>query len=286
MSYIKSNSLKMKTSFIVLFVFCYSVCSSQQKKQHELFFDSGKDILTESSIKTIDSLFNKIKPEKISSVKIYGYCDSIGNKEYNNKLSIKRAQKAKAYISEKGILSDSIFIKGYGKTNQKYKSIKWDKNRRVSFELYFKKKTTPKKTVIEKPIEKIKPTDTIKTEIENFVTNSEIGDKMALKNITFYGGTDKPMTISFKTLEELVNTLKDNPTLEIAIEGHICCSTTDEDDLSGRRAKTVYNYLIGFGIAKKRLSFKGFGHTQPLTEERNSEEQQMNRRVEIRILKK
>ena len=37
---------------------------------------------------------------------------------------------------------------------------------------------------------------------------------------------------------------------------------------------------------ERRLSYKGLGHTQPLTQERTAAEQQMNRRVEIRIVKK
>lgn len=271
----------MKFRIIIIFLFCCLTAISQQRKQYELYFDSGKDVLTTSAKNTIDSLFGKVKPEKISSVKIYGYCDSIGDTDYNNKLSIRRAENVKAYIKEKGILNDSIYIKGFGKTNQKYKSVKWDKNRRVSFELYFKKKAETKPTEITQPEFKIK-----KTEIERFVEKAEVGDKIALKNIVFYGGSSEPLIESYESLENLLNALKKNPTLEICIEGHICCSSNDNDNLSGRRALTVYNYLVEYGIDKERLSYKGFGHTQPLNEELNQAQQQINRRVEIRIVKK
>ncbi|KAF5033394.1 OmpA family protein [anaerobic digester metagenome] len=87
-------------------------------------------------------------------------------------------------------------------------------------------------------------------------------------------------------MEELYQVMIDNPTLEISIEGHICCSRLDEDDLSGQRAKAIYDFLIDKGIAAERMSWKGFGHTRPLTEERTEYEMQMNRRVEIRVMKK
>ncbi|MBI5541334.1 MAG: OmpA family protein [Bacteroidia bacterium] len=277
----------MKFSLFFLFGLFFSACYSQQKKQYELYFDSDKALLSQSSVNTIDSLLVLNNVENISSVNIYGYCDSIGNFDYNNKLSIRRAESVKNYFNVKGVVSDSIKIKGFGKTNLKYKSEKWDKNRRVSIELCFKKKIPVKNVVVDKPVAVIKPKqETIKNEIAEFVKKSEVGDKIALKNITFYGGTPQPMPESFKTLEKLVKTLNENPTLEICIEGHICCHNNDDDNLSGRRAMAVYDYLIGFGIDKNRLSYKGFGRTRPLTEERTSAEQQMNRRVEIRIIKK
>ena len=124
------------------------------------------------------------------------------------------------------------------------------------------------------------------SDIEVFIETAKVGDKIALKNITFYNNSPIPLPESFKTLDELFNTLKNNPTLEIRIEGHICCTNSDNDDISGQRAKTVYQYLIDKGISKDRLSYIGFGHTKPITSERNELEKQMNRRVEIRIVKK
>lgn len=277
----------MKFLFLLLFFIICFAGISQQKKQYELYFDSGKEELTTSSKNAIDSFFNKIPVKNISSINIYGYCDSIGNTDYNNKLSIKRANSVKNYIANKGVIPDSIFIKGFGKTIQKYTSNKWNKNRRVSFEIYYKKKGTTK-NVVNTPIKPVQstPKDTIKTEIDRFVEKGEVGDKIALKNITFYGGSPEPMPESFATLKKLLNTLKENPTLEISIEGHICCHNNDDDNLSGRRALTVFDYLVSNGINQNRLSYKGFGHSQPLTQELTSQEQQINRRVEIRIVKK
>jgi outer membrane protein OmpA-like peptidoglycan-associated protein len=272
----------MKTGLFILLLFSYLLGISQQRKQFEIYFDSGKALLNSTAFNSLDSLYKTIDISRIRSVYVYGYCDSIGNVEYNKALSIRRAETVKSYFTLKGLKGDSIILKGFGKTNPKYKSEKWDKNRRVCLELNFNKKKTVKPVAII-----VKESVTKKTEVEKFIEKAEVGDKMALKNITFYGGTPEPMPESFKTLEDLVLTLKNNPTIEISIEGHICCNSSDGDDLSGRRAFAVLTYLVEKGkIDVNRLSFKGLGHTQPLTQERNAEEQQMNRRVEIRIVKK
>jgi flagellar motor protein MotB len=53
------------------------------------------------------------------------------------------------------------------------------------------------------------------------------------------------------------------------------------------RAKFVYDYLIENGIEKERLSYKGYAHTRPkILVENTPEEEQINRRVEIKITEK
>lgn len=187
-------------------------------------------------------------------------------------MSLKRAQSVETYFLNKKSQVDSFLVNGFGETKPKYTAADWGKNRRV--EILIKVKPLVKKA------------DTTKSVLSNFVDTASVGSTMALKNITFYPGEAVVMPESFKTLDELYTTLKENPTIEICIEGHICCTQADPDNLSGQRAKTVYLYLAKKGIDKKRLTWKGLGHTQPLTKERNNAEMQMNRRVEIRIMKK
>ena len=81
--------------------------------------------------------------------------------------------------------------------------------------------------------------------------------------------------------------MQDNPKLKIEIQGHICCQlTNDLQALSVARAKAVYNFLVSNQINRKRLSFKGFGTTNPIhpIPEKSEKEEQENRRVEIVIL--
>jgi outer membrane protein OmpA-like peptidoglycan-associated protein len=78
------------------------------------------------------------------------------------------------------------------------------------------------------------------------------------------------------------------PKLVIAIEGHICCDVNDETNLSGSRAKVVFDFLVQNGITSDRLSHKGFGSTRPIypLPEQNDMQQISNRRVEIRLVSK
>ena len=118
-----------------------------------------------------------------------------------------------------------------------------------------------------------------------------------LENIFFLPGSHKITDESFTALYNLYITMQDNPTLKINIEGHICCLTNtthdgyDYDDkeyrLSENRARTVYNYLVKKGISKDRLNYEGFGVKRPIKwPERSLADENMNRRVEIRIVEK
>ena len=78
-----------------------------------------------------------------------------------------------------------------------------------------------------------------------------------------------------------------NPKLKIEIQGHICCKKiTDPDDVSAARAKAIYTYLIQNKIDKKRLTYKGYGVIRPIhpIPEKNTQEEEENRRVEIMIV--
>jgi len=280
----------MKFTFILFFSFYAIFGFSQQKYFGEIYFDSGKDVLSLASINTLDSLINKIQSKNKFSIYISGHCDSVGNDKYNYTLSLKRAHSVETYFANNKIKIDSLI--GFGKTKQKYFKYDWSKNRRAEVVITMIppikkveiKKTDTTKTFIENVINK--KADTTKNIIESFIDTAKVGDKIVLQNISFHPGTPEIMLESYKTLEELFTTLNNYSTLEISIEGHVCCTVDYDNNLSRERALAVYFYLIDKGIARKRLSFKGFGNAQPLTQERNEAERQMNRRVEIRIVKK
>jgi len=80
--------------------------------------------------------------------------------------------------------------------------------------------------------------------------------------------------------------MKSNKNLVIEIHGHICCASADYADLSTARAYRVYEYLITNGIQSERISYQGFGVSQPLyaIPEKTSEEEIANRRVEVKII--
>ena len=68
-------------------------------------------------------------------------------------------------------------------------------------------------------------------------------------------------------LDEMVAMLRENPHVTIEMGAHTDRVGTEEYNmgLSERRAKSVVDYLIAAGIDPNRLTFKGYGKTQPKT---------------------
>lgn len=120
--------------------------------------------------------------------------------------------------------------------------------------------------------------------------NLEVGQRLRIKCLHYQRGSKTVIEDSKPLLNELYEVLQKNPKLKIRIEGHICCTNEPDEgpkSLSGKRAKTVYEYLINRGINANRLSYKGLGHTQPLVDPEITEEDQFkNRRIEILVLER
>jgi len=113
-----------------------------------------------------------------------------------------------------------------------------------------------------------------------------VGEAVVLKNIFF--DTDKYILKdeSIAELEKLLGLLQKNPKLKIEISGHTDnIGTADHNlTLSGNRARAVYNYLVQHGIAAARLSFAGYGFTQPIDDNTTEEGRANNRRTEFKVM--
>jgi len=114
----------------------------------------------------------------------------------------------------------------------------------------------------------------------------ETNAAIVLKNIFFETNRYDVKPESEPELNEVVQLMKDNPTLRIQISGHTDNSGTASDNrtLSENRAKAVTNYLIAKGIAPGRLTFKGFGDTQPVADNATPEGRARNRRTELTVI--
>jgi outer membrane protein OmpA-like peptidoglycan-associated protein len=111
----------------------------------------------------------------------------------------------------------------------------------------------------------------------------------ALKEIHFFPNKDILRPTSLPTLLNLLNVMKDNPSLKILIEGHTNFdpTVTKEWDLqlSENRAIAVQKYLVENGIDASRIRTHGNGSTRMVfPNPRTQEQQQANMRVEIKIL--
>ena len=117
-----------------------------------------EEVILEEKIITIDGYFGfdktninsdfKGKIKEVSqileqnqnyNVLLEGHTDNIGNAEYNQKLSVKRAQSVANELEKFGVAKEKIQVKGYGESQPKYDNNTKEgraKNRRVDARFY------------------------------------------------------------------------------------------------------------------------------------------------------
>ncbi len=115
------------------------------------------------------------------------------------------------------------------------------------------------------------------------------GKSMQIEEIEFHPGTSDFMPTSESKLRRLKDFMALNSEVKIEIQGHVFSMDNNNSfagqKLSEARAKRVYNYLVENGINKERMTTIGFGNTKPIfPKPKLAYEEQMNRRVEIKVL--
>ena len=285
------NCMKIFFGALLALFFVLNSTAQETKDTIFIFFPFDQSVLTPDARNTLDSFISiyKSNPET-SQLTVKGHCDSLGSHAYNDRLSKERSFSVHNYLLNNGISKTAIaLVEAYGERmplNSNSTPEEQQKNRRV--ELIWSKKeeqsttrSIPKDTVIEFSKEVV---DTVKE-----------GQTLRLRNINFYGGSHRFLPEAKPALDELLDAMKRYPTLEIEIQGHICClhgtglDGVDYDsgdrNLSINRAKAVYDFLIENGIDKNRMIYKGFAATSPLIYPEHSEtDRTLNRRVEIKII--
>ncbi len=109
------------------------------------------------------------------------------------------------------------------------------------------------------------------------------GTKFTLTNILFDTDSYELKPESFAELDRLTTFLVANPTLKATLNGHTDNegSPAHNKTLSANRAKAVVDYLVDKGIKKERLSYKGYGDTQPIANNNTPQGRKQNRRTEV-----
>lgn len=104
----------------------------------DTYFDFDKATLKPEGRRRLDELAQRLSGMRLEVVVATGHTDSIGTKSYNQGLSMRRAQAVKAFMEEKGLPVDKIFITGKGETQPVASNKSRDgraKNRRVEVEV-------------------------------------------------------------------------------------------------------------------------------------------------------
>lgn len=107
----------------------------------------------------------------------------------------------------------------------------------------------------------------------------------AAGNIYFSTSSSRILTKSNKSLDEVVNILKKNPTYIISIDGYTDNTGSEElnQRLSEARAQSVASYLVKNGIDASRIKSAGHGEANPIADNSTPEGRKKNRRVEMTL---
>lgn len=118
--------------------------------------------------------------------------------------------------------------------------------------------------------------------------SGDVIELIKLENLIFARGDDQINAISFQELDDLATYLISNPTLIIQLEGHTDFAGNPDSNLrlSEARVTAVKEYLVSKKVKKNRIFTKAFGGTKPLTQDRTDEAKSMNRRVEVRFIRR
>jgi len=239
----------------------------------------------------IDSLVKNLSG-RIIKLKIIGYADFLHTSEYNQVLSLKRAEGIKAYLVKviPGAQINALSVKGLGERNSVDNGSKEGQFVMRRVDLFVEPFVIMQQ-------EEVPKTDTMHVDLHtDKLANLEKGESLEINGLNFEPGRHFVVKSSVPVLMNLLKTLRANPKMKIEIQGHICCLKEEGDgmdmdtgikNLSQSRAKAVYDFLVRNEIDASRLSYKGFGHTRPkVSPEMSPADEQANRRVEVLIIDK
>lgn len=118
-----------------------------------------------------------------------------------------------------------------------------------------------------------------------------VGQTFELENIYYDFDKHNIRPDAAVILDELVRTMRDNPTLKIELSSHTDSRGTHayNEALSQRRAQSAVDYLVSRGIARDRMVAKGYGETRLVNRcsdgvPCSKAEHQANRRTEVTVL--
>ncbi len=287
-------------SLIVLLFITHATVAQERSV---LDFAPNKKQLSEANKNILAEL---IKDKKVSAVNISSILKSSGTISNSRIMSEWRLLNTRRFFEQNGIapqrISAQIIVESDSadiEADQILINISFDETPKG---LVLKKTPTVQISLVEfenkKEVAVVSKKEEVKaekTEEKKILDISEFkkDNLITLTNLLFESGLHLIIPSSRQVLLELLEIMRDNPKLQIELQGHICCRkygldgydpVSRRENLSEMRAKTVYNFLVNQGIAAERMSYKGFGSSRKLQDDAfNPEAAQRNRRVEVLI---
>ena len=123
-------------------------------------------------------------------------------------------------------------------------------------------------------------------DVQIVLNRLSIGNKINLDNIYYEFDEFSLKKESLIEIKKFAKYLIINSNLKIEIGGHTdnIGSELYNHELSTKRAESVYNVLINFGVSSYQLTYKGYGYSSPLIDEDSEEARLKNRRTEVKVI--
>jgi len=114
----------------------------------------------------------------------------------------------------------------------------------------------------------------------------ELQEEIHLRGVNFETNSADLTPDSSARLDDAVATLVKNSDLHVEVAGYTDSSGSAayNQNLSGRRAQAVLNYLVSHGVDARMLNARGYGETNPIASNATVAGRAENRRVTLRLL--
>ncbi|WP_294673859.1 OmpA family protein [uncultured Fluviicola sp.] len=244
----------MKLYLLIIGLFAYCGLKAQDFAEVKLAdslsisFDVGS-----STVKNPAAFLSRINQLKLAygKIKVIAYTDTVGTAAYNKNLASKRMTSVLKLIGSSNI--KAFVIDTLNKNEERKKGRNNEETfRRVDVFVY-----------------SVKPAIKYNTPV-NLKINFNSGTTTIIKN-------------SIENLKMLEMILQNDTTVQVKLNGHVCCQP--DLILSLNRAEKVKAYLMNHGINGKRITCYGYSNTVPLVPEKTDKDENRNMRVEVVFLK-
>ena len=93
-----------------------------------VYFDFDRADLTRDAVKQLNAVTDAAAGKTIEHILIAGHADSAGGEQFNQRLSLLRADAVRELLMSNGVARDIIFIRGLGETDPAEKTGDGERN--------------------------------------------------------------------------------------------------------------------------------------------------------------
>lgn len=154
-----------------------------------VYFDYGKYNLKEEAFSILDKIAAELKQNPEVPLYITGYTDNRGGEEFNNILSLERANAVKDYLISMGIPPEYLIVKAMGKSeplNENKSEEERAMNRRVVFSFTDPEKNTGRYAIDKFPHRRFYAEPTLENEYVNssvkIISREEISAELSIRD--------------------------------------------------------------------------------------------------------